>query len=76
MQEHSSAKQKELFRVGPAEKAIEKAKLSIGKAKHVIEHAKQLIIDMPIWRSSMYGMLHQADQLKDVSICIPTIVCD
>jgi hypothetical protein len=59
------------------EKAAEKAKLGIaGKAKQVTEHIKQLIIDMPVWWSSTYGMLHRADQLKDVSTYIHVILYD
>jgi len=40
------------------EKMVEKAKVMVGKAKQVIECTKQLIIDMPVWWSSMYMMLH------------------
>ena len=59
------------------EKAAEKAKLGIaGKVKQVTEHIKQLIIDMPVWWSSTYGMLHQVDQLKDVSTYIHAILYD
>jgi hypothetical protein len=46
----------------------------VGKAKQVIEHTKQLIIDMPVWWSSMYAMLHQVEQLSEVSIHTSAIV--
>jgi hypothetical protein len=73
LQERSSAKRKELFRVVQADKFAEKAKLAVGKAKHVIGRTKQLVIDMPIRWSSTFIMLHRADQLKDVSIHISAI---
>ena len=75
IQERSSAKRKELFRIVQAEKAAEKAKLGVaGKIKQVGKRIKQLIIDMPVRWSSTYGMLHRADQLKDVSTHTPTIL--
>jgi hypothetical protein len=66
IQEHPSAKRKELFKIVQVEKAIKKAKLVIDKTKQIVEHAKQLIINMPVQWSSTYAMLHRVDQLKDV----------
>jgi hypothetical protein len=57
-----------------AEKAAEKAKLITGRVKQVLERTRQLIIDMPVRWSSTYGMLHRADQLKDVSSHIPAVI--
>jgi hypothetical protein len=74
MLERSSAKRKELFRMVQVEKMVEKAKVVVGKAKQVIEHTKQLIIDMPVRWSSTYAMLHQAEQLSEVSIHTSAIV--
>ena len=56
------------------EKTVEKAKVMVGKAKQVIECTKQLIIDMPVQWSSMYAMLHRAEQLSKVSIHTSAIV--
>ena len=64
-------KRKELFRVVQAEKAAEKAKLVTSRVGQVVQHTRQLINDMPVRWSSTYAMLHQADQLKDVSRYIP-----
>jgi hypothetical protein len=58
------------------EKAAEKAKSMFGKAKWASERTKQLIIDMPVWWSSTYAMLHRAEQLQEVSIYVSAIVCD
>jgi hypothetical protein len=56
------------------EKAAEKAKLAIDTAKDFFTCTKQLILDIPIQWSSTYGMLHRADQLKDVCIGYSVIV--
>jgi hypothetical protein len=56
------------------EKAAEKAKLAVDTAKDFFTRTKQLILDMPIRWSSTYGMLHRADQLKDVRIGYSVIV--
>ena len=65
------SKTKRAFQSCATEKAAEKAKLVTRKVGQVIEHTRQLIIDMPVWWSSTYGMLHWADQLKGVSRHIP-----
>ena len=74
IQEHSSAKRKELFKTVQAEKAAEKARLAVDKSKNFFTRTKQLILDMPIQWSSTYGMLHRADQLKEVYIIILSTV--
>ena len=56
------------------EKTVEKAKVMVCKAKQVIEHTKQLIIDMPVRWSSTYAMLHRAEQPSEVSIHMSAIV--
>ena len=54
-----------------AEKAAKMAKLVTSRVRQVVQHTRQQIIDMPVWWSSTYAMLHWADQLKDVSRHFP-----
>jgi hypothetical protein len=74
IQEHSSAKRKELFRTVQLEKAAEKAKLTAGKSQGFFARAKLLILDMPIQWASTYAMLHRAEQLKEVYTFLPSVV--